>query len=137
MQIGLIIVVLLLLLGGVAALLSRGQKAPELGDKEIASQGGCCGMHATCEKDSLLSGVSSKPVYYDDEELDRFFGHSETGYSEAEIDEFRDILVSLQPDDVAGWVRSLQLRQIMLPTELMAEMYLIVGENRSGRVAHS
>ena len=30
----------------------------------------CCGMHITCEKDSLLAGVSADIVYYDDEELD-------------------------------------------------------------------
>lgn len=32
---------------------------------------GCCGMHIICEKDSLLSGVSSKIEYYDDEDLDQ------------------------------------------------------------------
>ena len=31
----------------------------------------CCGMHITCEKDSLLASVSPEIVYYDDEELDR------------------------------------------------------------------
>lgn len=29
---------------------------------------GCCGMHITCERDSLLPSVSEKIDYYDDEE---------------------------------------------------------------------
>ena len=36
----------------------------------------CCGMHETCEKDSLLAAVSKEIEYYDDEELDRFRGVS-------------------------------------------------------------
>ena len=34
------------------------------------SEPGCCGMHITCERDSLLQGVSTEIVYYDDEDLD-------------------------------------------------------------------
>ncbi|MDE6526071.1 MAG: hypothetical protein K2L75_02355 [Muribaculaceae bacterium] len=31
----------------------------------------CCGMHITCEKDSLLASVSPTVEYYDAEELAR------------------------------------------------------------------
>jgi len=31
----------------------------------------CCGMHITCERDSLLASVSEQIEYYDDDELDR------------------------------------------------------------------
>ena len=34
----------------------------------------CCGMHITCERDSLLASVSPQIEYYDDEELDAFKG---------------------------------------------------------------
>lgn len=90
----------------------------------------CCGQHQICEKESLLAAVSKQIEYYDDEELDRFKGHPSDGYSEEEIEEFRDILYSMQEVDVAGWSRSLQLRGIELPDELKDELFLIVGERR-------
>ena len=90
----------------------------------------CCGQHQICEKESLLAAVSKQIEYYDDEELDRFKGRPSDGYSEEEIEEFRDILYSMQEVDVAGWSRSLQLRGIELPDELKDEVFLIIGERR-------
>lgn len=90
----------------------------------------CCGQNQICEKESLLAAVSKQIEYYDDEELDRFKGRPSDGYSEEEIEEFRDILYSMQEVDVAGWSRSLQLRGIELPDELKDELFLIVGERR-------
>lgn len=90
----------------------------------------CCGQHQICEKESLLAAVSKQIEYYDDEELDRFKGRPSDGYSEEEIEEFRDILYSMQEVDVAGWSRNLQLRGIELPDELKDELFLIVGERR-------
>lgn len=90
----------------------------------------CCGQHQICEKESLLAAVSKQIEYYDDEELDRFKGRPSDGYSKEEIEEFRDILYSMQEVDVAGWSRSLQLRGIELPDELKDELFLIVGERR-------
>lgn len=71
-----------------------------------------------------------KVEYYDDEELDRFRGHSSDGYSEEEIEEFREVMYTCKEDEVAGWSRSLQLRGIELPNELKDELFLIVGERR-------
>ena len=88
----------------------------------------CCGQHEVCEKDSLLAAVSRDIEYYNDEELDRFRGR-ET-YTEEETEEFRDILYTMRDDEVAGWVRSLQLRQICLPDDIKDEVFLIIGERR-------
>lgn len=88
----------------------------------------CCGQHEVCEKDSLLAAVSRDIVYYDDEELDRFRGREQ--YTEEETEEFREVLYTMQSEDVAGWVRSLQLRQIELPDDIKDEVFLIVGERR-------
>ncbi|MGL5957183.1 MAG: phospholipase [Phocaeicola sp.] len=90
----------------------------------------CCGEHQTCEKDSLLAAVSRQIEYYDDEELDRFINHPADGYSEDEIEEFRDILYTCHSEEVAGWSRSLQLRHIELPNELKDELFLLIGERR-------
>lgn len=91
----------------------------------------CCGQHETCEKESLLAAVSKQIEYYDDEELDRFRGRESGDYSDEEVDEFRDVLYTMQDDEVAGWVRSLQLRAVALPDGLKDEVFLIVGERRA------
>ncbi len=90
----------------------------------------CCGQHEICEKESLLAAVSKQIEYYDDEELDRFKGQRSDKYSEEEVEEFREIMYSMKEDEVAGWCRSLQLRNIELPDELKDELFLIVGERR-------
>lgn len=94
------------------------------------ADGECCGRHAVCEKTSL-SPLTDEAVYYDDHELDRFRGREAEAYSEDETEEFRDILMSLLPDDVAGWSRSLQVRGISLPIEVRDEVLMIVGELRN------
>lgn len=90
----------------------------------------CCGMHITCEKDSLLAAVSKEIEYYDDEELDRFAGKVPEEYTDAEIEEFRDVLITMKPSDIAGWARSLQLRNIALPGAVRDELLMIVAEAR-------
>lgn len=90
----------------------------------------CCGQHETCEKDSLLAAVSKKIEYYDDEELDRYVGISPDEYSSEQEDDFRDVFYTMQDTDVAGWVRSLQLRGIALPDNIKDEVFLIIGERR-------
>ncbi len=90
----------------------------------------CCGQHQICEKESLLAAVSRQIEYYDDEDLDRYRGVPSDEYTEEQMDEFRDVFYTMQDTDVAGWVRSLQLRGIELPDELKDEVFLIVGERR-------
>ncbi len=97
---------------------------------------GCCGMHSTCERDSLLAAVSTSVVYYDDEELDRYQGTAREGYSSDAVEEFREVMLTLEEDDIAGWIRSLQHRGIELPEELRPELFLIVGEHRAYHMEH-
>lgn len=92
----------------------------------------CCGMHITCEKDSLVAGIDSELLYYDDEELDCYRGRQAHEYTVAEIEEFRDILLTLKPHDIAGWARSITMRGITLPQEIREELLMIVDEARRG-----
>lgn len=92
--------------------------------------GECCGMHISCEKDSLLASVSNNIVYYDDEELDVYVGRKATDYKDEEVEQFRDVLLTLLPQDIAGWGRSIQLRGIELPTAVREELIMIVAEAR-------
>lgn len=91
----------------------------------------CCGQHEVCEKESLLAAVSRKIEYYDDEELDKYAGVASDSYTPQQEDEFRDIFYTMQDENVAGWVRSLQLRGIALPDNLKDEVFLVVGELRA------
>lgn len=90
----------------------------------------CCGSYSVCEKDSLLAAVSKSIEYYDDEELDCWRGTPSNCYPNEAIERFRDIFYELQSEEVAGWVRSLQLREINLPDEIKDEVLLVVGERR-------
>lgn len=102
------------------------QAMPEVNPADME----CCGQHEVCEKESLLAAVSRKIEYYDDEELDKYIGTPSDAYDEKQEDEFRDVFYTMQAEDVAGWVRSLQLRGIALPDNLKDEVFLIVGERR-------
>lgn len=135
-----IIIIGVVLLGVVAALLGylrnrKLQRQLERGEieeipepKEIPEV--CCGAHEVCERDSLLAAVSKKIEYYDDEELDTYGGTPADGYPADAVNEFREVLYTLRETEVAGWLRSLQLRGIELPDELKDEAFLIVGERR-------
>ena len=94
-------------------------------------EGACCGMHITCERDSLLAGISEKIEYFDDEELDAYAGRSPESYTPEEADEFRDVLLTLLPADIAPWARSLQLRGIELPADVREELLMIGAEARA------
>ncbi len=108
--------------------------APDAGSEARGEDGdGCCGMHITCERDSLLSAVSPRVEYFDDEELDRFAGRTGGEYDESEIEEFREVMLTMPPDNIAAWARSLQLREIVLPDAVRDELLLIVSETRRSR----
>ena len=95
-----------------------GNHTSESKEEDNADDAACCGLHDVCEKD------------YDDEELDAFKGRAPELYTTEEVEMFRDILLTLRPDDVAGWSRSIQLRGITLPEEIREELIMIVGEQR-------
>lgn len=142
-QLILIVIIALAAIGAVAALahwvhvrkmqrLLEAGEIDEIPEEEVADvDAECCGQHQTCEKESLLAAVSRDVEYYDDEDLDRFRGRRSDEYAAEEVDEFRDVMYTMREEEVAGWVRSLQLRQIEVPEEMKEEIFLIVGELRS------
>lgn len=77
-----------------------------------------------------VSCCQQKIEYYDDEELDKYIGIAPEDYTLEQEDEFRDVFYTMQDIDVAGWVRSLQLRGIALPNNIKDEIFLIIGERR-------
>ena len=85
----------------------------------------CCGLHAICEK---TGQINEPPVYYDDEELDRFAGREASDYTDAETEEFRDVLLTLLPSDAPGWSVSLEKRRINHPPAHVPALGHIVSE---------
>ena len=100
------------------------QSAPAPND-----DGECCGQHLVCERDTLLQ-TNAQIDYYDDEELDTLAGIDPSAYSEMQHTMLREVFDTLQERDVAGWVRSLQLRNIALPQDIRDEALMIVRERR-------
>ena len=74
--------------------------------------------------------MSDEIIYYDDEELDRFAGRSQDSYTPEEEDEFREVLMTLRPEDVAGWARSITQRRLELPSDVRDELLMLVNEQR-------
>lgn len=132
MLIVLYMIIALALLGLIAGIISwwNYRHAPKEEPLVNPADMECCGQHEVCEKESLLAAISKQIEYYDDEELDRFKGRGGDEYTEEEAEEFRNVLYTMRSEEVAGWVRSLQLRQVNLPDDVKDEVFLIVGERR-------
>ena len=95
--------------------------------KEESSE--CCGQHEVCEKTNLIN-TNLKYEYYDDEELDALSGKNPEDYTDEELAQLREVFETLKEYDVAGWLRSLQLRNIILPEDIKEDALLIVGDLR-------
>ena len=123
-----LITILLILIAGVVVFVRRVNKVtPEQPPVEIADD--CCGSHAVCERDSLLS-QTDQIIYFDDEELDALRGIPCEDYTEAQITMLENVFFTLREQDVAGWIRSIQLRNIDLPEDIRDQALLIVAERR-------
>ena len=132
----------ILLLGVVCYLYERKQRKkrptlpePESPDRPSAPAAECCGRHLVCEKEALLLDASRGIVYYDDEELDRYAGRPADAFTPEETREFEEVFYTLRPEDVTGWLHSLQRRGINLPDTLEAEAWLIVREQREQKAS--
>lgn len=90
----------------------------------------CCGAHAVCDRDSLLNS-DNNIIYFDDEELDTLSNINAGNYTNEQFDLLNNVFLTLKESDVAGWIRSLQLRNIDLPYAIKEEALLIISERRS------
>ena len=118
---------LILLVLAVAVWLGKKRLRPE--DVHVAAHscGTCRGGHAKCEQDCMLEAATQPVEYYDDEELDTFRGRSSDNYTDSETEQFREVLYTMRPDEVAGWNRSLALRGINVPDQLKDELVMLIG----------
>ena len=101
----------------------------EQNDIVINENSECCGAHEVCERDNLQI-IDTKIEYFDDEELDTLAGISPDNFTKKQIESVSEVFYSMHENDVAPWLRSLQLRNIQLPDFLREEALMIVGERR-------
>ena len=101
---------------------------------EAASQGCAdegCGLRSICPSEQLLAGECKQEIiYYDDEELDGFAGRDEDGYSPDELEQWRDVLYTLQPGDLLGWGQSIKHRGLVMPAAIREEFLQLAAEQR-------
>ena len=85
----------------------------------------CCGAHEVCETD-LLNKMSEEIIYYEDEELDVYRNLEENDYNDDQIDEFREVLYSLKDQEIEPWLKSLELRHLILPSTIKSEVVFML-----------
>ena len=90
-------------------------------DHHDGEDGTCCCKHTNCAK-----GYDNSNLYFDDEELDRFKGVKPEDYTEADIEEFRQVLYTMREDEVENWAHCIETRGIELPVEIKEEILLML-----------
>lgn len=86
----------------------------------------CCGLHEICSKSAQRAG---EIVYFDDDELDRFAGrNADAAFTAEELEEFRDVMLTLRPEEITLWQESLVARNIPVPQEIRDEMIMLLED---------
>ena len=85
----------------------------------------CCGLHEICSKSAQRA---DRIIYFDDEELDRFKDRSESDMTAEDIEEFRDVLLTLPYDEITLWQESLVARGITVPQIIRDEMIILLED---------
>lgn len=85
----------------------------------------CCGLHEICSK---LAQRAGEIIYFDDDELDRFAGRADAVFTTDELEEFRDVMLTLRPEEITLWQESLVARNIPVPQEIRDEMIMLLED---------
>lgn len=122
---GALIILAVLVLTGVVLWLTDRHGAPVADDTTAHdTQDECCGMHAVCEKQP----TSLKPEYFNDEELDAYRGRPADSYTTDEVEEFREVMLTLRPDERAPWAVAIERRGIAVPEILRDELIMLIED---------
>ncbi len=87
----------------------------------------CCGEHEVCEKGKIKRALRTDIEYFDDEELDTYRGTPSDEYSDEDVEEFREVLYTMDPKEIDDWLKSLELREVALPDALKDEVFMLLG----------
>lgn len=123
---GALIILCVTALTGLLLFLFHKPQADETAAEDRESADECCGLHEVCEKKAR---IAENPIYFDDEELDRFAGRDADAYTAQEEEEFRDVLYTLLPSDIEPWGYSLTARGVTMPASIYSEWRMLAAEN--------
>ncbi len=87
----------------------------------------CCGEHEVCEKGKIKRALRTDIEYFDDEELDAYRGTASDEYDDKVVEEFREVLYTMDPKEIDDWLKSLELREVALPDALKDELFMLMG----------
>ena len=87
----------------------------------------CCGEHEVCEKGKIKRALRTDIEYFDDEELDAYRGTASDEYEDEAVEEFREVLYTMDPKEINDWLKSLELREVALPDALKDELFMLMG----------
>lgn len=88
----------------------------------------CSGEKDQCEQECMLEVATKEIEYYDDEELDRFRGRLSDSYTDDEAEEFAEVMLTMRPEEVKGWSRSLILRGINMPNQIKDDFIALADD---------
>ncbi|MBQ1773677.1 MAG: hypothetical protein IIZ97_05445 [Prevotella sp.] len=124
------LVVALIVLGIFSAILGllshnkKGESSVILADSSSCST--CNGDDPKCEQLCMMEAATREIEYFDDEELDRFKGRQGNQYTDDEAEEFRNVMLTMQQNEVSAWSRSLTLRGIEVPYQVKDELLMLM-----------
>lgn len=88
---------------------------------------GCAAADTDCYATRMLKNRDFTEIeYFEDEELDAFAHRAADSYDENEISAFREVLTTMQTNEITDWLHSLQLREIELPAVLRDEVVMLL-----------
>lgn len=129
-----VLIIIIIVLGVTVALgsmlFSRGDGGGVVQPKSDCSA--CSGESAKCAHDCMMEAAVKDVEYYDDEELDMFAGRRSDGYTDDEAEMFREVMLTMNPSEVAPWSRSMALRGIEPPDQIKDEMMMIMDDAAAG-----
>ena len=102
------------------------QSAASEAENSAEEEEECCGEHEVCEKGKIKRALRTDIEYFDDEELDRFRGTAPDEYDDEAVEEFREVLYTMDPREVDDWLKSLELREVALPDALKDEVFMLL-----------
>lgn len=79
----------------------------------------CASCTDSCSEAERAIRRTPRIVYYDDEELDVLAHRPIESYTNAELAMLREVAETLLETDYEGWLKSLSMRGILLPPEIL------------------
>ena len=79
----------------------------------------CASCTGSCSEAERVIRRAPRIVYYDDEELDVLAHRPIESYTDAELAMLREVAETLLETDYEGWLKSLSMRGILLPPEIL------------------